>query len=61
MQQAMAILERDYLESTGLAEHELRSGGVVFDESAGATVCPACGCTFVPTTTTCPECGLSFG
>ena len=61
-QQAVHILEQDYLKSTGLASHDLSTADAVFDESASTTVCPACGTTFVPgTNTVCPECGLAFG
>ncbi len=61
-EEAVAILEQDYLRSTGLSHHELSSADAVFDESALTTVCPACNTSFVPQeSSVCPECGLSFG
>ncbi|WP_136805448.1 hypothetical protein [Desulfosediminicola flagellatus] len=61
-EQAIAILQQEYLQSTGLASHDLSTAGAVFDENAVTTVCPACGTTFVPKeTVTCPECELRFG
>jgi predicted RNA-binding Zn-ribbon protein involved in translation (DUF1610 family) len=59
---ALAVLEQDYLRSTGLTSDDLSTADAVFDENAGSTVCPACGTAFVPQlTSTCPECGLRFG
>lgn len=33
----------------------------VFDHSSAEAICPACGFTFVPTTSECPDCGLNLG
>lgn len=60
--EALNILEQDYLRQTGLNPKDLSGADAVFDESAVATVCPACNTNFVPKeTSVCPGCGLSFG
>ena len=61
VQAAMAILAEDYWQTTGLAEHDTRFAGAVFDEQAEETLCPACGTRFSTSETTCPDCGLCFG
>jgi len=60
-QAAMAVLAEDYWQTTGLAEHDTRFAGAVFDEQAEETLCPACGTRFSTSETTCPDCGLCFG
>ena len=56
----MEALAREYLHSTGLAEHDTRFAGAVYDAGATEAVCPACGCRFTTTSTVCPDCGLCF-
>lgn len=60
-QAAMAVLTEDYWRTTGLAAHDTRYAGAVFDEQAAETLCPACGTHFSTSETTCPDCGLCFG
>ncbi|WP_419176550.1 hypothetical protein [Desulfosediminicola sp.] len=60
--EAVAILEKEYLQTTGLKESDLQVADAVFDENAASTVCPACNTSFVPSQNSeCPECGLRFG
>ncbi|BHH83830.1 zinc ribbon-containing (seleno)protein DG [Desulforhopalus sp. 52FAK] len=58
--EATAVLARDFVKSTALNVEDLKHADVVFDEQAAETVCPACGCKFSPTVGACPECGLCF-
>mgnify|MGYP000721968206 CR=1 FL=1 len=58
--EAMRILAEEYWQSTGLAEHDLKFAGAVFDAEAAEATCPACGCQFATHSTTCPDCGLCF-
>ena len=61
-QEAISILEKEYLATTGLSESDLQVADAVFDEHAATTVCPACNTSFVPSQSSeCPECGLRFG
>lgn len=55
------IFSRDYVESTGLKDHDIRHVDAVFHDEAEETICPACGFTFGTSSTTCPDCGLCFG
>ncbi|WP_457574571.1 zinc ribbon-containing (seleno)protein DG [Desulfolithobacter sp.] len=61
MQEVREFLARDYMESTGLSEHDTSHVDAVFNVGAEKATCPACGCNFPTTTTTCPDCGLCFG
>ena len=61
LQRAVEVLQREYMESTGLSGYDLSTAGAIFDEGAASTLCPGCGATFLPTSASCPECGLSFG
>lgn len=58
--EVMAALAEEYRHSTGLADHDTRFVGEVFDVQAAETVCPACGCRFATSNATCPDCGLCF-
>ena len=58
--QALEILAKDFVKSTALGDHDLCNAAAVFDPTATATVCPACGCTFSPSVGACPGCGLCF-
>ncbi len=58
--EAMAALEQEYRESTGVAEHDTRFCDAVFDADVAEAVCPACGCRFSTRLTVCPDCGLCF-
>jgi len=57
---AMAALAEEYREHTGLADHDTRFAGALYDAGAAEAVCPACGCRFTPDMTECPDCGLCF-
>ncbi|MCL2458155.1 MAG: hypothetical protein FWF31_04775 [Desulfobulbus sp.] len=59
--EAMAALAQEYRENTGLADHDTRFAGAVYDAGADEAVCPACGCRFAPDSSECPDCGLCFG
>jgi hypothetical protein len=62
VKEALQILKRDFIQSTGLIHHDISTIDMIFDENAATTVCPACGTTFIPNSTkTCPDCGLWFG
>lgn len=54
-------MAEDYRKSTALADHDLSVSAAVFDAQASRTVCPACGCIFIPQQRVCPDCGLNFG
>lgn len=58
--EAMAALEQEYRESTGVAEHDTRFCDAVFDAEDAEALCPACGCRFSTRLTVCPDCGLCF-
>jgi hypothetical protein len=58
--QALEILAKDFVRSTALDDHDLCNAAAVFDPTAAATVCPACGCSFSPSVGACPGCGLCF-
>lgn len=58
--EVMAALEREYRQSTGLADHDARFAGAVCDGGEAEAVCPACGCRFPPGSSECPDCGLCF-
>ncbi|MDO8946433.1 MAG: hypothetical protein Q7U88_04650 [Desulfocapsaceae bacterium] len=58
---AMEALAKEFKRTTALDHHDLSHIRSVYDPGAGQTVCPACGFSFAPTTTTCPDCGLCFG
>ena len=60
LDEVMAALAQEYLHSTGLAEHDTRFAGGVYDAGAAEAICPACGCRFSTTSTVCPDCGLCF-
>lgn len=59
-QDALAILARDFQQSTSLESYDVSNVDAVFDSTAEQTICPACGHSFAPTTLTCPDCGLHF-
>ena len=61
LQRAAELLQREYMESTGLGTYDLSTAGAIFDEGADSALCPGCGATFLPTSSSCPECGLSLG
>jgi hypothetical protein len=58
--EVMTALEQEYVQSTGLADHDTRFVGAVYNDEAAEAVCPACGCRFSTTSTACPDCGLCF-
>ncbi|MCI5142879.1 MAG: hypothetical protein D3909_14355 [Candidatus Electrothrix sp. ATG1] len=60
LQDVMAILERDHIQSTGLEDHNLSTAGAVFDTAVEQATCPACGHSFSTTEASCPDCGLCF-
>jgi hypothetical protein len=60
LQDVVAILERDHIRSTGLADHDLSTAGAVIDTEVDQATCPACGFTFSTTEASCPDCGLCF-
>jgi hypothetical protein len=60
LQDVMAVLEREHIQSTGLEDHNLSTAGAVFDTAAEQATCPACGYSFPTTQVTCPDCGLCF-
>ncbi len=60
-ERAALILAEDYRKSTALADHQPANSAAVFDAEASQTLCPACGCIFVPLQRVCPDCGLNFG
>jgi hypothetical protein len=57
---AMAVLAREHVQTTGLTDHDTTLVDAVYDPEAGAATCPACGCTFSTANNTCPDCGLCF-
>jgi len=59
--EAMAAMEREYRDNTGLADHDTHFAGAVYDAGEAEVVCPACGCRFAPDSSECPDCGLCFG
>ncbi|PID72369.1 MAG: hypothetical protein CSB34_02440 [Desulfobulbus propionicus] len=61
IQEVMAVLEQEYMESTSLVDHDITNAGAVFDTNAAQATCPACGYQFSTDTLTCPDCGLCFG
>ena len=60
LREVIAVLEEEYVRSTGLEEYDLSTAGAVFNTMAEQVTCPACGCVFSPTGPTCPDCGLCF-
>ena len=60
IQDVMAFMAREHIQTTGLAEHDNSYADAVFDTSAMNTTCPACGCSFSPKNKICPDCGLCF-
>lgn len=57
---AVAALEQEFRRTTSLDEHDTTHAEMVFDPSAQAAVCPACGHSFAPTSASCPDCGLQL-
>lgn len=57
----MKILQREFVRTTGLADHDTSFATAVFNTGVEEAVCPACGHVFATNTTTCPDCGLCFG
>ena len=60
LQDVMAFMAREHIQTTCLAEHDNSYADAVFDSSAMNTTCPACGCSFSPKNKICPDCGLCF-
>ena len=60
VQDIMAFMAREHIETTGLADHDVSYVETVFDPTAMNTSCPACGCNFSPQNKICPDCGLCF-
>lgn len=58
--EALAILDQEHWRTTGLADHDVRLAGLVYDSSAPEAVCPACGFCFSTEAGVCPDCGLCF-
>ncbi|MBW1635422.1 MAG: hypothetical protein JRJ68_04020 [Deltaproteobacteria bacterium] len=59
---ALAVLAKDFMETTSLSSHDLTHVDAVFVQEAESNVCPACGCQFSSKgQMNCPECGLCFG
>jgi len=61
VQDAFAVLEKDFIKNTGLAHHDLSHIGAVYDAEQQEAMCPACGFIFQVGSTACPDCGLSLG
>lgn len=59
-QDVARLFSQDYMQSTGLKDHDITHVGAVFNADAEDTVCPACGITFSTSSTECPDCGLCF-
>lgn len=57
---ALAALEYEFRRTTGLDAHDTTHADEIFDSSAEEAVCPACGYSFTPTSTSCPDCGLQL-
>ena len=60
IQDVMALMAREHMQTTGLADHDISYADAVFDPAAMNTTCPACGSSFSPQNKICPECGLCF-
>ena len=60
VQDIMAFMAREHIQTTGLADHDNSYSEAVFDPSAMSSTCPACGCSFSPQNKICPDCGLCF-
>jgi len=60
LREVQEVLHREYLQTTGLLDHDTSFVNAVFNPDAGDAVCPACGYSFSTTSKTCPECGLCF-
>ncbi len=54
------LLQQDYVQTTGLLDHDLSNLEAVFNTAAEEATCPACGCTFSTSQAACPDCGLQF-
>ena len=61
LQEVAAALAEEYWQNTGLADHDTRLSGAVYDDQAQEALCPACGFRFSTRETACPDCGLCFG
>ncbi len=60
---AVELIREDLEKSTGLERSDLAIAAIddaVFDPGATMTICPACGCEFIPISSVCPDCGLNF-
>lgn len=60
LQEVLKVLEKEYRQTTGLAEHDTRLAGAVYNIHAQEAVCPACGFRFPTASPVCPDCGLRF-
>ncbi len=60
VQEVLAILEQDHVQSTALSDHDTTHTGAVFNTAAENATCPACGCSFPTSQAECPDCGLCF-
>ena len=60
LSEVMAALAEEYRRSTGLADHDTRFAGAVYNTEEAEAVCPACGCRFATSLAACPDCGLCF-
>jgi len=60
VQDILALMAREHVQTTGLADHETMYADAVYDSSAANATCPACGCSFSPQDKICPDCGLCF-
>ena len=60
VQDIMAYMAREHVQTTGLADHDTSYVDAVFDPSAMNSTCPACGTGFSPNNKICPDCGLCF-
>ena len=58
--EVMALLAREHMQATGLADHDPNYVDAVYDPEARAATCPACGCSFSTESKSCPDCGLCF-
>lgn len=59
-ERAAAVLNSEFEKTTGLHRYDLSTADAVFDQGAVMTICPACGYSFMPTSSACPDCGLQF-
>lgn len=60
VQDIQLTLSKQYVQATGLVDHDTSHAASVFNTGAEKATCPACGFTFSTSSSTCPDCGLCF-